>query len=236
MADTHSLNLVAASSQYAAANDSASLDITGNMTIECWLKFSSFSSSTMTIVGKYHTGTAQQSYIFFYDGVANQLYLGVSSTGSNVNFGNVAWTPTLGQWYHVAVVYTTAGTADFYVDTVQQGAQATGLRTSIFNSTEKLGVGANGINGGVGGYFDGKIDDLRIWSTNRSQAQIAANWKQELVGNETNLNAYWTLNNVYTDSTANANTLTPANSPTFSTDVPVWQVVTSGVSFFMNLL
>ena len=236
MADTHSLNLVAASSQYAAANDSASLDITGNMTIEAWVKFESFSSNTMTIVGKYHTGTSQQSYLFYYDGTSNQLILGISSTGGNVNFGIVSWTPTLGQWYHVAVVYTTGGPADFYVDTVQQGSQQTGLNTSIFNSTEKVGIGALGINGGVGGYFDGKIDDVRIWSTNRSQAQIAANWKQELVGNETNLNAYWTLNNVYTDATANANTLTPANSPTFSTDVPVWQVVTSGVSFFMNLL
>lgn len=232
MANTHSLDLESGSSQYAAAADSASLSITGNMTIECWLQFESFSSNTMTIVGKYHTGTSQQSYIFFYDGVANQLYWGVSSTGSNVNFGNVAWTPTLGQWYHVAVVYTTGGTADFYVDTVQQGAQATGLRTSIYNGTEKCGVGANGINGGVGGYFDGKIDDVRIWATNRSQADIAANWKTELVGNESNLNAYWKLNNAYTDSTANANDLTASGSPSFSTDVSVWEVFAGAFMYF----
>lgn len=232
MANTHSLDLEASSSQYAAANDSASLDITGNMTIEAWVNFESFSSNTMTIVGKYHTGTSQQSYLFFYDGVANQLYFGVASTGSNVAFGNVAWTPTLGTWYHIAVVYTTGGTADFYVDGVQQGTQQTGLRTSIYNGTEKVGVGALGINGGVSGFFDGKIDEVRIWATNRSQADIAANYRTELVGNETNLNAYWKLNNSYSDSTANSNTLTASGSPSFSTDVPVWEIPSAGFMYF----
>lgn len=232
MANTHSLDLESGSSQYAAAADSASTSITGNMTIEAWVKFESFSSNTMTIVGKYHTGTSQQSYLFFYDGVANQLYLGVSSNGSNVNFGNVSWTPTLGQWYHVAVVYTTGGTADFYVDTVQQGSQATGLNTSIYNGTEKMAIGAFGVNGGVGGYFDGLVDEVRLWATNRSQANIAADWKTELVGNETNLNGYWKLNNAYTDSTANANDLTASGSPSFSTDVPVWEVFAGAFMYF----
>jgi hypothetical protein len=221
--NTHSLDLESGSSQYAAANDSASTSITGNMTIEAWVKFESFSSNTMTIVGKYHTGSGQQSYIFYYDGVANQIILGISSNGGNVNFGIVAWTPNLGQWYHVSVVYTTAGTADFYVDTVQQGAQQTGLNTSIFNSTEKMAIGAVGPNGGAGGFFDGLIDEVRLWATNRSQANIAADWKQELVGNETNLNGYWKLNNDYLDETANNNDLTASGSPSFSTDVPPWE-------------
>ena len=39
-------------------------------------------------------------------------------------------------------------------------------------------------------------------------------------GNEGNLVAYYTFNSVYTDKTANANTLTGQNSPTFSADVP----------------
>lgn len=223
MANTHSLDLESGSSQYAAANDHASLDISGNLTIEAWVKFESFSSNTMAIVGKYHTGSSQQAYLLFYDGVANQLYFGVSSTGSNVSFGNVAWTPTLGVWYHVALVYTTAGTADFYVDGVQQGAQQTGLRTSIFNSSEKLSIGALGVNAGASGFFDGKIDDVRLWSTNRSQAQIIANKNIELVGNEANLNGYWKLNNDYTDATSSGNNLTASGSPVFSTDVPIWQ-------------
>lgn len=232
--NTHSLDLESGSSQYAAANDSASLDIVGNLTIEAWLKFESFSSNTMTIVGKYHTGSAQQSYLFFYDGVGNTLNLGISSTGSNVNFGTVSWTPTLATWYHVAVVYTTGGTADFYVNSVQQGAQQTGINTSIFNGSEKVGVGALGINGGASGFFDGLVDEVRVWATNRSQAQIAANYRTELVGNETNLNAYWTLNNVYTDSTANANTLTSSGSPAFSTDIPDWSVaVARGYALFI---
>lgn len=221
MANTYSLDLESGSSQYAACADSASTSITGNMTIEAWVKFESLTGTTMTIVGKYHTGTSQQSYIFFHDGVS-QLYLGVSSNGSNVNFGNVSWTPTLATWYHVAVVYTTGGTADFYVNGVQQGLQATGLNTSIYNSSEKCAVGAVGPNGGASGYFDGLIDDVRLWATNRSQAQIQANYTTELVGNETNLNAYWKLNNAYTDSTSNANDLTASGSPVFSTDVPPW--------------
>ena len=189
---TIAVDVEAGSSQYLYAADSASLSITGNMTIEAWVNFESFSSNTMTVVGKYHTGTNQQSYIFFYDGVANLLYIGIASNGSNVNFASVSWTPTLSTWYHIAVVYTAAGgTADFYVNGVPYGTQQSGLNTSIYNGTERVGIGCLGATGGASGFFDGKIDEVRIWNTARTSAQIIANYGNELSGSESGLAAYW---------------------------------------------
>lgn len=218
----YSLDLESGSSQYAACNDSVSTSITGNLTLESWVKFESLTGSTMTIAGKYHTASNQQSYIFFHDGVSN-LSFGNSATGSGAGFASVSWTPALATWYHLAVAYAAAGgLADFYVMGNHQGAQQSGLATSIYDGTEKLAIGASGPNGGAGGFFDGPICQTRLWAATRSQSEIQANFRKDLTGSETNLNGYWKLNNALTDETANANTLTSSGSPVFIQDAPDW--------------
>lgn len=68
--------------------------------------------------------------------------------------------------------------------------------------------------------FDGLIDDVRFWNTALATSSLDANWKTALQGNETNLIAYYKLDNAYTDSTANGYNLTAASNPAFSTTVP----------------
>ena len=40
-------------------------------------------------------------------------------------------------------------------------------------------------------YFNGKMDDIRIWTTTRTQAQIAGNMNNCLIGNESGLKNYF---------------------------------------------
>ena len=71
------------------------------------------------------------------------------------------------------------------------------------------------------------IDDVRLWSVVRTGTEINNNKSIQLLGTETNLNAYWRLNNNLVDKTANGNTLTNNGSAVFSTDTPF---VNSGIS------
>ena len=72
----------------------------------------------------------------------------------------------------------------------------------------------------AGRYFDGQIDDVRVWNTAISTTAMNANFETELQGNESNLIAYYKLNNSYSDQTSNGYNLTGVNSPTFPTTVP----------------
>ena len=111
-----------------------------------------------------------------------------------------------------------SGLAEFFVDGSSIGTSGSG-KTSIADKTADFEIGAqdDGSNS-----FDGKIDDVRVWSDIRTDAEISNNYQQELIGNEAGLVGYWKLNNGLTDETSNNNDLTNNNSVTFSTDVPSW--------------
>jgi hypothetical protein len=45
-----------------------------------------------------------------------------------------------------------------------------------------------------GAYWEGKLDDVRIWNVARTSAQIAASYRTELSGPQTGLVANWRFN------------------------------------------
>ncbi len=209
MANTHSVDLEADSSQYLSVADSASLSVTGDMTIEGQVKHESIGTSTL--VYKTLGAGDQEGYIFY--NTTSLLVLGISSDGIDTTYKWVSWSPSIATWYHIAAVYdASAGSVDFYVDGTQVGTTQTGLPTSIFDST------ADFIIGGID--FDGLVDDVRIWDDIRTVTEINDNKSIELVGNEANLVGYWKLNNSLLDETSNNNDLTNNNSAVFSTDIP----------------
>lgn len=192
---TSGADLELSSTQYLEANDSASLSFAGNFTIEAWVKFETLPSSGngMAIVSKY-LQPSSRSWMFYLDNNAGtyQLTAAISSINTDLTFKFVTWAPSAGVWYHLAFVYDTGGNGKFYVDGVQQGSTVTGYPTSVLDSTAKVLIGAFiDTTPTVQFMLDGVIDDVRIWNTDRSQANISANKSIELSGSEPNLVAYW---------------------------------------------
>jgi hypothetical protein len=91
-----------------------------------------------------------------------------------------------GNWHHVAVTYD-GGTIRLYADGALQATQAVSIST-VLNGTFSMG----NIFGNWQLY--GSIDDTRLWSVARTQAQIQASMNSELAGNESGLVAYWKFN------------------------------------------
>lgn len=223
MANTASIDLELSSSQYATAADSASTSITGDLTLEAWIKLEqlpSVAGTTFTIVAKWWSGDAKRSYQWVISDTGNVMYFTPSDDGAGAPAANSNTPLTAGVWTHVAVSYNAAaGSATFFVNGVADGT-VTGLDTSIQNNISELAIGSSNHQTAAAGFFDGIIDDVRLWSVTKTATDILAFYKQELIGSEANLNAYWKFNNVATDATVNANNLTLINVPVYSTDVP----------------
>lgn len=74
-------------------------------------------------------------------------------------------------------------------------------------------------------FFDGFIDELRVWNVARSNAEILANYTKNLVpADEPDLTGYWRFEegsgSTAQDETTNNNDGTLVNTPTYSSDTP----------------
>lgn len=133
--------------------------------------------------------------------------------------------------YHLYSVswHASASTAIFYQNGVALGT-VTGSKTSINDNASIFGIGCS-VNGAgaKANFYDGLIDDVRVWNAVRTPAQIAAYYSQILSGSEANLVAYYPFEGDVTDNQTSANNnLTNNNSATFSSTVAFKGVTTRG--------
>lgn len=220
---TKSLQLTAASSQYASVTATGVLVVSGSITVEGWFKFASFnpvgageddmvSTNSSINVGGWKLiipdsgGTTQFGF---------QLGQGAGTNATNA--GNTVL--TTGVWYHLAGTWT-AGSSNrphCWLNGSDDGSSSSGTGAGSIGTYAQVNVGVFVI-GVSNRFFDGKCSLIRVWSADKS-ATIATNMCQVL-GATTGLCAEWTLDNVYTDNSGGGFTLTPTASPTFATDVP----------------
>ncbi len=87
-------------------------------------------------------------------------------------------------WTHVSAIYDGVSTLTIYYNGVSVGS---GTIQNLESNTDPIYIAKN-INGNS---YIGKLDEVRIWSIDRNPTQIVSNMKEQLVGNETNLEAYF---------------------------------------------
>ncbi|MGI2854485.1 Ig-like domain-containing protein [Shewanella algae] len=189
----------------ALANDST-------FTLEMWANFSSTSGfiNLMDITGSLDAG----GFIIYN----NTMTVDLSGDFSSLTQSNPI-TISTNVWYHFAFVFNN-GLWDFYLD-----GQATGIGVADMGGNNTVpdyqAANVNNLVAGLQNHgsvnnFTGKIDDIRLWSTARTQTEIQNNRQLELAGNETGLIGYWKLNEtsgtVVNDSQTNGSILQGSNS------------------------
>ncbi len=117
--------------------------------------------------------------------------------GSDQNMGNFA-VPSIGtyndgQWHHIAGVRDASGTAHLYVDGNPEGTPNSNCN-GIIDNPYGFYLGTSNPNIWSDYYFNGAIDEARVWNTARSQTEIQANLNRELTGSEANLIGLWHIN------------------------------------------
>lgn len=152
---------------------------------------------------------------------STQVRLSLSSTGSNSEIltQNLPALVT-GTWNRLSVSWKASlSQASFYLNGNPLGV-STGALTSLHNGTGLLTVGANNSGSGIANYFNGELNDMRIFNVARNADAIFNNFNVQIPTVTPGLVAYYKFNNALTDATSNANNLTGVNTPTFTTDVP----------------
>ncbi len=199
------------SNSYADIPGFANVIPTSEITIEFWQRVAVLQNQSTLSVNP--------------DNVTDRINVHVPWSDGSVywDFGNIAtagrlsYTPSpsiIGTWNHFAFVASQSGN---YMAIYQNGVQVArkaGM-TPFTRSGQHLILGA--IPSGV--YFNGDLDEVRIWNVARSAAQISGNFKSTLVGNETGLVAYYRLDEGsgtnLVDAIGNGYNGTLVNNPTW---------------------
>lgn len=227
-ANTESLALDGVN-DYAAITDAAQtgLDVTGELTLEAWIYMTSLPGAidVWEVAGKWG-GSGSRSYrlaLFLGGDSLGAIGFQLSEDGSAI--AEASASPVgldVDTWYHLAVTYDPAagGTLQdkvtIYIDGVDTAFTDLNNPTAIFNGGADFRIG----HGSTSDYFEGLVDEVRVWNVVREAADIAANMDVQLEGDEPGLVGYWPLDGDFTDATANGNDLTSSGSPVFSGDVP----------------
>ena len=205
------------SNDYASITSSSSLRISSNITVEAWVKLDNTSGSKVVVISADGGAASNTSYILRIPSAGN-VFRFACGGGSGVDFdgeGSVSETldsPTIssGIWYHVAGVRN--GTSLTLYLNGKSVATESISNNSLHTHSSSLAIG---YFPSYAQYFDGQIDEVRIWDDARTQAEIKSNMYNELSGGESNLVAYYNMNEAsgttLTDLTSNSNNGTATN-------------------------
>ncbi len=186
------------------------LDVSGNqITVEAVMR----RQNNANIISK-HDATTDCNYLFrpnsFQITTTNDFYICLNP-----------YTLSTNTWYHVAATYD-GSSIKYYVDgCLVNEVPATGdLVTNDWDVA--IGSRSNWTNGPE--QFRGRIDEVRIWQTARTEQQIRLNMNLLLNPNaEPDLLGYYKMDNNYNNIQGNATyDGVPQGSPTFDAPAPIF--------------
>jgi Concanavalin A-like lectin/glucanases superfamily len=123
---------------YITTPDHADFDFAaGQFTVELWVRHNTGFSTNEAYIGQWGSTTAEQAWFLFLN--SGSLTFRVQTAGGLINT-TVAWTPTVGTWYALAVDRDATGKFRIYRDGVMVASSAA-VGTAIQNGTGLLGIG-----------------------------------------------------------------------------------------------
>jgi Concanavalin A-like lectin/glucanases superfamily len=181
------------------------LSIDTAITVEAWIKPAEQYYNPVFTLG-------QDYGIEFAEGLYPGLLLnGVSAPNANLYWGRIMipYLVAADQWTHLAISYSQSTGINVYINgNLIYHTSATGSIICETSLSPRIGSRVDP-TGTI--YFNGGIDDLRLWGIVRTQSEIVQNFNKELTGNEYGLEAYWKfdetpgINNTIHDSSPNHN-------------------------------
>lgn len=166
-------------SGYISVADAASLDFTTSFSVSCWINIDAVASNN-TVLAKWDYAT-QGGFAIQTFSTSDEIQVYIASSLTDAGTNSIASTNfdlTSGSYVHLVVVYD--GSQAVNQDRVKiyknSSLRATGvagtIATSLPNNSATLKIGNFG--GTLNRYFDGKIDDVRIYNRVLTQSEINA--------------------------------------------------------------
>ena len=166
------------------------LDGLPEATIEGWVKWRSFAGWPRLFT----FGKGERRVGLMAANSTNDIVLAIEEQVNPTWVGQRVIEPnamTADKWVHVACVLTTNGTT-LFVNGRKVAANPLELLSTVKENTENaLGSTFDG-----GGMLDGQINEIRIWKTARTEAQIRETMFKSLTGREPGLLSLWNFSHV----------------------------------------
>jgi hypothetical protein len=164
-------------------------DFSQGFTVEAWVWYDNFKNWSRII--DFGNGSAVDNILLTNEYASNNLLL-VAYLGSTEQRVGASGVLELRKWIHLAATIDASGNANLY----KNGQQIQSGRTNLPQSNQRTKNYIARSNWPADSNFNGKISDLRVWKTARTQAEIQADMYKRLSGKELNLVAYFPLNEI----------------------------------------
>lgn len=183
------------------------LNISGNeMTIEFWIKRDKNSEGVQAIAtNKTQISSNGYGVYMINGGEEARIQFTPTDFGSRHVTSNTGI--RAGEWTHVSAVYND-GNTQLYINGKLDVENINSSR-SIGSTSNELTLGSNVENNGQ--FFQGEIDELRIWNKRRTLSEVESDFNKILWGDEDGLVGYWRF-----DATEQSNVYSQAMRPSTS--------------------
>ncbi|MDP3015411.1 MAG: LamG domain-containing protein, partial [bacterium] len=150
---------------YVDAGNAASLNITGEITLEAWIYTTTYAYPTNEgmIVNK------ENSYEFAIQKTTGALIAAIKDSNPWAWRGSIV--VPLNQWKHLTITYA-ANVEKHYIDSIL--VESFALSGGLQGSAQGLRISARGAPGTPTSFFNGIIDEVRIYNRALSAAEISA--------------------------------------------------------------
>jgi gliding motility-associated-like protein len=201
-------------SDYYTVNDNSSIDMSGNFTIEAWINPCDTVGHKMILTKLWCNGAQGSFYFSFNNGQLTWAYNANGSCGGNaVNYyRSNASIVRNNIWQHVAVVHTPTSVTLYYNGIQIAGSLIGGIYTGLLaNSNQPLRVGTyRWLGGSYGAFFNGRMDEIRMWNIALTASQILSRYNGPLFGTEANLQLYHNFESISGTTINNSSVVTGA--------------------------
>jgi len=226
-AQNNAMNIPTAS--WVDCGNNSALNANNIKTLECWIKFGNLSND-QEIMSRSIAGVGIELLVY-----GGNLAMYCMKDGSNYAFTSYPMTNfTLNTWYHIAATWdgATGTTLAIYVNGVKVSGAPTSagsLATGPANPTGTFKMGD--WSDATHRYLIGTIDEARVWSIQRTAAQIKAGMYGTVATNSPGLIAYYQFNEA-SGAAVNATGVTALNGTLNGTAARV----ASPVQYSQNML
>ncbi|VXC62724.1 MULTISPECIES: LamG-like jellyroll fold domain-containing protein [Chryseobacterium] len=171
-------------------------------TVEAWIKLPTTTAGENLIVDWGSDNVNGGRFTVRINNVSGSYKLRIENKGGGIN-GNI--TLNDGNWHHIAVTYDNALLGNRYKLYVDGNLDVQGDISTLTNTVAltNMIIGRR-LVASYGGFFNGSIDEVRIWDKALTPAEIQTNKNAEFCTAPTNLKAYFKIN----EGTVNSNNST----------------------------
>ena len=168
---------------YVSMGNPTSLQITGELTLSCWVKISGSTGSNQGFIYKDAAG-AGRSYKLQLQGSTNLANFTIFNGGTAFHTYSTS-TINDGNWHHIVAVYTPSTSVVVYVDGVAETTNTSSVPASIDNDPVpfELGRRADGVF-----YLQGSLDEVAVFNTALTSGNVTSIYNSGVPNDLTSLN------------------------------------------------